>query len=166
MRKIAGIERRLPAILLIGRTLPATTPNPPIGRPCGHVSVGGRAKYRATPARLSSMKSAGDGPLCQRSRYVPLADGPRRGRALVSLFALRFMPHVPLPKVNLDRDIGNLEPGLKDYQRHKQAFIQKRTEQVLQIPKIRDADARARRCGTPGAPVRHNSSKRHPPTRR
>jgi poly-beta-1,6 N-acetyl-D-glucosamine synthase len=62
------------------------------------------------------------------------------GALLVSLFALRFMPHAPLPKVNLDRDIGNLEPTLKDYQRHKQAFIQKRTEQVLQIPTIRAAD--------------------------
>ena len=63
------------------------------------------------------------------------------GALVVSLFALQFMPHTPLPKVNHDRDVGNLEPGLKDYRRNKQAFIRMKTEQALQIPKIRDADA-------------------------
>lgn len=60
---------------------------------------------------------------------------------VVSLFALRFMPPVHLPKVNLDRDVGNLEPGVKDHERRRQAFLQKRIEQKLQVPRIQNADA-------------------------
>ena len=45
------------------------------------------------------------------------------GALLISLFALRFMPHAPLPKVNYDRDVGNLDPGLKDYLGAKKQFI-------------------------------------------
>src|SRR5947209_7699199 len=46
---------------------------------------------------------------------------------VISLFALRFMPRVPLPRVVLDRDFGNLEPGLSDHERRKMVYIQKQT---------------------------------------
>ncbi|HLJ53567.1 MAG TPA: polysaccharide deacetylase family protein [Chthonomonadaceae bacterium] len=63
------------------------------------------------------------------------------GGLLLSLFALRFMPHPALPKRNYDRDVGNLEPGLKAYQQLKQQFIQNKADKALNIPKLRAADA-------------------------
>src|SRR6185437_14745967 len=63
------------------------------------------------------------------------------GALLASLFALRFMPHAPLPKVNVDRDVGNREPGLAEYRAQKKEFIKKSAEKTLNIRKLHEADA-------------------------
>ena len=61
---------------------------------------------------------------------------------IASLFALRYMPIVPLPKVKQDFEFRSLEGNLNDRERHKLKFVQKVDEQILkkEVQEIQQTD--------------------------